>query len=101
MGTISTLKNITGYPLVNLKSVADSVKGEPSTGNIYFYMATEDFSARDLMKDNRLTVMFSNEQDHACTNKGVDPMDPTCARVIMAGSAVKVNLVNIDGGTFA
>ncbi len=77
---------------MNLKSVADSARGEPSTGNIYFYMIAEDFSARDLMKDNKLTVLFSDDQDLACSKKGIDPMEPTCTRVIIVGSAVEVIL---------
>lgn len=90
MGTISIAKNITGFPMVNIKSVADSAKGEPSTGHIYFYLTNLDLSAQDLLKNNKLTVMFSNDQDLECTKKGTDPMEPTCARVMITGSAVKV-----------
>lgn len=76
--------------MVNLKSIADSAKDEPSTGNIYFYLTSLDFTGKDLLKNNKLTVMVSNDQDLACTNKGVDPMEPTCARIILSGTAVQV-----------
>lgn len=76
--------------MVNLKSIADSAKDEPSTGNIYFYLTSLDFTGQDLLKNNKLTVMVSNDQDLACTNKGVDPMEPTCARIILSGTAVQV-----------
>lgn len=76
--------------MVNLKSIADSAKDEPSTGHIYFYLTTLDFTGKDLAKSNKLTVMVSNDQDLSCTNKGVDPMEPTCARIILSGYAVKV-----------
>lgn len=75
MGTISTLKEISGFPMVNIISVADSAKDEPSTGRIYFYLTNLDFTGQDLMKNNKLTVMFSNEQDLACSKSGVDPME--------------------------
>lgn len=90
IGTISTSKNITGFPMVNLKSVADSAKGEASTGNIYFYLTTLDFTGQDLLKSNKVTMMFTNDQDLECSNKGIDPMDPSCGRIILSGSVVKV-----------
>lgn len=87
---MATSKNISGFPMANLKSIADSAKDEPSTGHIYFYLTTLDFTAQDLLKENKLTVLLSNDQDLACTNKGIDPMEPTCARIIITGSVVKV-----------
>lgn len=90
MGTISTLKSISGFPMVNIISVADSAKDEPSTGHIYFYLTNLDYTGQDLMKNNKLTVMFTNDQDLECSKNGVDPMEPTCARIMISGSAVEV-----------
>lgn len=90
MGTISTSKPINGFPMVNIQSVADSAKDEPSTGSIYFYLTDLDFTGQDLTKNNKLTAMFTNDQDLECSNKGIDPMEPTCARIMISGSAVKV-----------
>lgn len=90
MGTISTVPSIKGFPMVNIIAVSDSEKGKPSTGNIYFYLTLLDFTAQDLKKDNRLTVLFSMDQSLACTKENVDPMEPTCARIMVSGSALKV-----------
>lgn len=90
MGTISTVPTIKGFPMVNIIAVSDSEKDKPSTGNIYFYLTLLDFTAQDLKKDNRLTVLFSMDQNLACTKDNIDPMEPTCARIMISGSAVKV-----------
>ncbi|XP_037042373.1 protein CREG1 isoform X1 [Bradysia coprophila] len=95
MGTLSTLKSINGFPMVNIISVADSGRDEPSTGRIYFYLTDLDYTGQDLMKNNKLTVLFSNDQDLACTKKGIDPMEPTCARIMISGEADKLD-VNSD-----
>lgn len=92
MGTLSTLKAINGFPMVNIISVADSARDEPSTGHIYFYLTDLDYTGQDLMKNNKLTVLFSNDQDLSCTKKGVDPMEPTCARIMISGEATKLDL---------
>lgn len=89
-GTISTLQSIKGYPMVNVISIADSKKGANSTGHIYFYLTNLDFTAQDLMRSNRLTLLFSNDEDMACSRNSIDPMEPTCPRVMFAGLAEKL-----------
>lgn len=91
MGSLSTMAAIKGFPMVNIISVADSARGEKSTGVLYFYLTMLDYTAQDLDKDNRLTVMLSLDQDLYCTKNGVDPMEPTCARSMISGNAVKVD----------
>ena len=90
MGTISTVPTIKGFPMVNIIAVADSAKGQQSTGSIYFYLTMLDFTAQDLSKDNRLTALFSMDQSLACTKENVDPMEPTCARIMISGSLQQV-----------
>ena len=90
MGTISTLSSIKGYPMVNIISVADSKRQEKSTGNIYYYLTMLDFTGQDLAKENKVTIMISNDQDLACSVNGTDPMEPTCARIMISGHSVKV-----------
>lgn len=90
MGTISTLKSIEGFPMVNIISVADSGRNESSTGYIYFLLTNLDFTGQDLLKQNKLTAMFSNDQDLECSKKGIDPMEPTCGRIMISGTAVQV-----------
>lgn len=90
MGTISTLPNIAGFPMVNVIAMADSEKGAKSTGNIYFYLTMLDFTAQDLSKNNQLTTLFSMDQNLLCSKQNIDPMEPTCARVMFSGEALRV-----------
>ncbi|XP_035775568.1 protein CREG1-like [Anopheles albimanus] len=94
MGSLSIVPAIQGFPMVNIISVADSARGEKSTGVLYFYLTMLDYTAQDLSKDNRLTVMISMDQDLACTKQGVDPMEPTCGRLMISGSAIKIDPVS-------
>lgn len=89
-GTISTLKSIEGFPMVNVIAMADSEKGEKSTGIIYFYLVMLDFTAQDLSKRNQMTALFSLDQSLYCTQRNVDPMEPTCARIMISGEALRV-----------
>ena len=90
MGTISSQKSIEGYLNVNIISVADSGRGVKSTGNVYFYLVKLDFTAQDLIRENKLTALFSDDQDLACQKRGEDPMEPTCARITITGYAAQV-----------
>lgn len=76
--------------MVNVISIADSPRGSKSTGQIYYFLTNLDFTAKDLLKDNKLTVMFSNDQDLSCAKQGIDPLEPTCPRVMMSGSTYQV-----------
>lgn len=90
MGSLSTVDAIKGYPMVNVIAVADSARDAKSTGTLYFYLTMLDYTAQDLSKDNRLTVLLSMDQDLYCSKHGIDPMEPTCARIMISGSAVKL-----------
>jgi len=90
MGTISTLPAISGFPMVNVIAFADSEKEEKSTGNIYFYLTMLDFTAQDLSKKNQLTTLFTMDQSLYCTKRKIDPMEPTCARAMISGEALRI-----------
>lgn len=90
MGSLSTVDAIKGYPMVNIIAAADSARGAKSTGTLYFYLTMLDYTAQDLSKDNRLTVLLSMDQDLECSKRGIDPMEPTCARIMISGRAVKL-----------
>lgn len=90
MGSLSTVDAIKGYPMVNIIATADSARGAKSTGILYFYLTMLDYTAQDLSKDNRLTVLLSMDQDLECSKRGIDPMEPTCARIMISGRAVKL-----------
>lgn len=81
--------------MVSIMSVADSPRGANSTGNIYFYLLNIDYITHDLQAENKLTAMFSNDQDLACTNRGLDPMEPTCSRVMITGYIAQVQFAAI------
>lgn len=91
MGTISTADNIIGYPMVNLVSIADSPLHAASTGHIYYLLTDLDFTGKDLKANQKLTALFSNDQDLSCTIHSVDPMEPTCTRVIITGYNIILN----------
>lgn len=90
MGTFSSLPALKGFPMVNVIATADSSKGEKSTGNVYFYLTMLDFTAQDLSKQNRLTTLFSMDESLYCSKRSVDPMEPTCARVMISGNVVRM-----------
>lgn len=85
MGTISSLSSIHGFPMVNVISMADSALSAPSTGRIYFLLTDLDFTGPDLKANNKLSALFTEDQDLACTSKNIDTMEPTCARIIFIG----------------
>lgn len=90
MGTISSLSAIQGFPMVNVISIADSALNAPSTGHIYFLLTDLDFTGKDLAINNKLTALFTEDQDLSCTTNHTDTMEPTCARVIFSGRLEKL-----------
>ncbi|XP_029041948.1 protein CREG1 [Osmia bicornis bicornis] len=84
VATISTRKEIESYPAVTLVSYSDGILGN-GTGVPYLYLTPLDFTAQDLAKDNRVSMLMSLAQGDYCKNKQWDPMDPRCARVLMSG----------------
>lgn len=91
MGTLSTVDEFRGFPMVNIISMADSALHEKSTGHIYYLLTDLDFTGKDLHKVNKLTALFSDDQDLSCTAKHIDSMEPTCARVIISGQSRILN----------
>ena len=89
-GTISTIPSIKGFPMVNVIAMADSAKGGKSTGQIYFLLVMLDFTAQDLSKRNEMTALFTMDQSLYCTQRNIDPMEPTCARIMISGEALRV-----------
>lgn len=91
MSTLSTADEFIGFPMVNIISMADSPVDAKSTGHIYYLLTDLDFTGQDLHKVNKLTVLFSDDQDLSCAQKQIDSMEPTCARVIIAGHSHILN----------
>lgn len=91
MGTISSISQINGYPMVNVKSIADSAANAKSTGHIYLILTDLDLTARDLNVNNKVTALFTENQDMTCTKNNLDPIDPICARAIFVGKIKKLD----------
>ncbi|KAL6445063.1 hypothetical protein ACFW04_002164 [Cataglyphis niger] len=89
IATISTRKDIETFPVANLISIGDGPIGN-GTGVPYMYLTPLDYTAQDLAKDHRATVLVSLAQGNYCKDKQWDPMDPRCARVLLSGKIVAV-----------
>ncbi|XP_028170591.1 protein CREG1 [Ostrinia furnacalis] len=89
IATISVLPAIEGFPFSNVKSIVDGSLAN-STGIPYFYMSPLDFTAKDLTKNSRATVLVSLEETNYCEQKGMDPEDPRCTRLMLSGKMKKV-----------
>lgn len=100
MGTISTEPKLLNFPMVNVISMADSALNAASTGRIYFLLTDLDFTGRDLAVNNKLTALFTEDQDLSCTTNHTDTMEPICARVIFVGQMKKLQS-NTDEFKFA
>ncbi|XP_017076605.1 protein CREG1 [Drosophila eugracilis] len=90
-GSLSTNKLVEGYPMVNIISIDDSDAKENSTGRIRFVLTDLDFTGPDWQKDNKVTLLFSDEQTLKCKDGGQDPMEPTCARAMISGKVKKLD----------
>ncbi|EDV91539.1 protein CREG1 [Drosophila grimshawi] len=90
VGSISTNDVVNGYPMVNIISIDDNNLKGKSSGIIRFMLTDLDFTGPDWQNDNKVTFMFTDEQTLNCKNTNKDPMEPTCARVIISGQVIKV-----------
>ncbi|XP_001600211.1 protein CREG1 [Nasonia vitripennis] len=90
IATISVRENTKNYPFVNLVSLSDGLKGQGS-GVPYIFVTPLDFTGQDLIKDQRVTMLMSLAQGDWCNQKGYDPMDPRCARVVLSGKIEQIN----------
>lgn len=90
VGSISTNKIVKDYPMVNIISVDDNNLEGKSSGVIRFLLTDLDFTGPDWQNNNKVTFLFTDEQTLNCKNANKDPMEPTCARVIISGQVKKV-----------
>lgn len=97
-GTISTNAAMKDFPMVNIISVNDNNVNHESTGRLQFFLTDLDFTGTDLKHNNMSTLLFTDEQKLHCTNNypnAVDPMEPTCPRVIISGETKRVRCYSI------
>lgn len=90
MATISTRGSLTGTPFASIFSYADGTM-DKSTGIPYFYLTNMDMSTHDLQKNPKASVTISLAQSGYCMAHDLDPEDPRCAHVILAGDVLKVD----------
>lgn len=89
VATISSRKDISSFPSANVISFSDGHIGNGS-GIPYMFLTPLDFTAQDIFKDNRATLMMTLAQGCYCHKKNYDPMDPRCARVILTGQIISM-----------
>ncbi|EFN88318.1 protein CREG1 [Harpegnathos saltator] len=95
VATISTRKDIQSFPVANVISFSDGPVGSGS-GIPYMYITPLDFTAQDLVKDHRASLLMTLAQGSYCKNKQWDPMDPRCARVILTGKIKGLNDKSVE-----
>lgn len=87
IATLASNPSIPGFPNAGVISYSDSAQGERSTGEVYMLLTDLDSTEQDLKKDNKLTALFSMAQYGNCS----EPMEPTCARLMISGSMKKLD----------
>jgi len=90
LATISSRRDILGYPFANVFSLSDGANLKESSGVPYFYLTPLEMSVKDLRKDTRASLTMSLAQGTYCKEKHLDPEDPRCAHVILTGHIVPV-----------
>ncbi|XP_017776168.1 PREDICTED: protein CREG1-like [Nicrophorus vespilloides] len=96
ISTISTYPSFETYPFSNIMSVSDGPVGK-GAGTPYFLLTHLDLSAKDLLEDNRTTIVASLAQvNNFCNKQSWDPQDPRCGKVMLVGRISKVNLDSSD-----
>ncbi|XP_013117031.1 protein CREG1-like [Stomoxys calcitrans] len=85
IGSISTLPDLKHYPMVNVVSINDVNAQHQSTGRIQFLLTNVDYTGQDVEENNKVTLLFSDEQLLHCSLQNIDPLEPICARAIISG----------------
>merc|ERR1719187_72585 len=90
IATISTRKGIEGFPFSNLRTIADGVEPESSTGVPYYYTSDMEMSTIDNEADTAISMSITLMETGYCQDQGWIAMDPRCPRLILTGNAVKL-----------
>jgi len=93
VASISTRKEIAGYPFSNVFSVSDGANLKEASGIPYFYLSRLEMTVQDWQKNNQASMSVSLAQGEYCDANNLDPEDPRCAHVIFTGrvQVVKAN----------
>lgn len=91
-GTISTEADLVGYPMVNVISIADNdINDDFKQGEIFFMLMDKDYSGKDWKENNKVTLLFSDDQNGDCTNSNKEPMGHSCPRVHISGQVERLD----------
>lgn len=91
-GTISTEADLLGFPMVNVISIADSDTGDEfKQGEIFFMLMDLDYTGKDWEKNNKVTLLFSDDQNGDCTRNNKEPMGHACPRVHISGQVERLD----------
>lgn len=91
VATISTNQVVKDYPMVNVIAIDDNNANNISTGVVRYLLTDLDFTGTDWHSNNKVTFLFTDEQTLNCRNSNKDPMEPTCARVMISGQVKKLD----------
>jgi hypothetical protein len=92
-GVLSTLStHLQGVPYGNAVSLSDGPAGGGGTGRLLFYLTAMDATAQDAAVNSSATLTLCEAQlPGGCS--GVDPEDPTCAKLAISGRLSAVPLL--------
>ncbi|XP_013117035.1 protein CREG1-like [Stomoxys calcitrans] len=91
ISTISTHRKLKDYPMVQILSINDYDAKKQSTGRIQFLLTNLDFTGKDVKQNNKVSLLFNDEQLLHCSEQNLDPMEPTCARTIISGEVKRMD----------
>lgn len=95
LATISTIKEVRGWPFADIISISDGPPGE-GTGEPYMYLSPLQQAVSDLQENPEATLTMSLAQTVYCRNHGFDPQSPLCVHIMMSGTVTKVNKTEED-----
>uniref|UniRef100_UPI00398F3CC5 protein CREG2 isoform X2 n=1 Tax=Pristiophorus japonicus TaxID=55135 RepID=UPI00398F3CC5 len=95
LATLSTLDKIKGMPFGNIFSISDGLL-DNSTGIPFFYVTPMDSTVADLMNNPSASLTLSEAEIDYCRQNLIDPEDPRCARLTLAGQMVTVPTDEIE-----
>merc|ERR1712079_670539 len=90
IATISCRDPIKGLPFSNVISLSDGTNPKTATGIPYMYFADMEMPVEDINCKNEMSLSMTLAQGEYCKQKGLDPQDPPCPRLILTGSTEKI-----------
>ena len=87
-GIMSAISPEYGYiPFGTLQSFADGTM-DSSTGIPYFYIANVSDTYKNIAYNNSVSLSMTQAESSYCREKGYDPEEPLCARMILYGKVL-------------